>query len=140
MSEPAPSDPVVLFDGVCNLCNGAVQFMIDRDPDARLHFAPLQSEFARALVSRNGGRPDQASDVDTVLLVEDGRVFDRSTAALKIARRLGWPWKAAYAFIIVPFPARDLVYKWVARNRYRWFGTTPVCRIPTADLQSRFLG
>ena len=127
---------VVLFDGVCNLCNGAVNFIIDRDPDGYFRFAPLQSDTARAPLPEEIG-PDEA--LDTIVLIEDGRTFVRSTAALRIARRLTGPWPLLYAFLAVPRPLRDAVYDWIASNRYDWFGRRDQCRVPTPELQSRFL-
>ena len=127
---------VILFDGVCNLCNGAVQFVIARDPGARLQFAALQSPAAARLVASAGSRHALP---DSIVLVEDGRLWTRSTAALRIARHLRFPWPAAYALIAVPRPLRDWVYDLVARNRYRWFGRRDVCMVPTPALRARFL-
>ena len=125
--------PVILFDGVCNLCDASVQFVLDHDRAAHFRFAPLQSETARRLVG------DRATALDSIVLVEDGRVYDRSTAALRIARRLDGAWPALAAFLVVPRPLRDVVYDWIARNRYRWFGTRDACRLPTPDTAARFL-
>ena len=127
---------VILFDGVCNLCNGAVQFVIERDHSARFRFAALQSAAAAPLLR------DAASGQslpDSIVLVEDGRVFTRSTAALRIARGLGFPWAAAYWLIAIPRPLRDRVYDFVARNRYNWFGRRDICMVPTPALRARFL-
>ena len=125
---------VLLFDGVCNLCNGSVRFIIERDPGGRFQFAPLQSNAARRLLH------DAAQPLpDSFVLVENGRLFTRSTAALRVARGLGWPWSLAYLGIIVPRPLRDWVYDLVARNRTRWFGKSDVCMVPTAGIRSRFL-
>jgi predicted DCC family thiol-disulfide oxidoreductase YuxK len=134
--------PLVLFDGVCNMCNGVVNFIIDHDPGARLRFASLQSSAARAAVARSGGAPGVVAgdaDPETILLVEGGRVFERSTAALRIARYLPWPYRAIYVLVIVPRPLRDVVYSWIARNRYRWFGKSDACRVPTPELRARFV-
>jgi predicted DCC family thiol-disulfide oxidoreductase YuxK len=128
---------VVLFDGVCNLCNGSVNFIIDRDPAARFRFAALQSAPAAELLGRFGQKPE--AEPQSVLLLEDGKLYDRSTAALRIARRLGGGWKLLYAFIVVPRPVRDVVYGFIARNRYRWFGKSESCRMPTPELRARFL-
>lgn len=128
---------IVLFDGVCNLCNGTVQFIIDRDPEGQFAFAPLQSRFARELLAAHGR--EAAIDPDTVLLVEDGVVYDRSTAALRIARRLRGPARLTYPLTIVPRGVRDAVYRVVARNRYRWFGKSEVCRVPTPEERGRFV-
>jgi predicted DCC family thiol-disulfide oxidoreductase YuxK len=127
---------VILFDGVCNLCNRSVQFIIARDPAARFRFAPLQSAAAARLLSdASAGAPM----LDSMVLVEDGRAFTRSTAALRIARRLRAPWPLAYAFILVPRPLRDRLYDVVARNRYRWFGKRETCMVPAPGIQARFL-
>jgi predicted DCC family thiol-disulfide oxidoreductase YuxK len=125
---------VLLFDGVCTLCNGFVRFVIERDPPGRFQFAPLQSEAASRLL---GAAPQPLPD--SLVLVEDGRLFTRSTAALRVARGLRFPWPLAYVFVAVPRPLRDWVYDAVARNRYRWFGRRDVCMVPTPELQSRFL-
>ena len=127
---------MILFDGVCNLCNGFVQFVIARDPDARFRFASLQSAAAAALLNGRGPLPPS---MDSVVLVDGGRVYTQSTAALRVARGLGFPWNLAYALLAVPERLRDAVYGWVARHRYRWFGKRDVCMMPTAELQARFL-
>lgn len=129
---------VVLFDGVCNLCNRAVNFIIAHDPDGYFRFAALQSEAGAALLRRYG-RVLTSSEPDSVVLVEADRVFDLSTAALRIARRLRGPWKLLWVLIAIPRPIRDAVYRWIARHRYRWFGQASACRVPTPELQARFL-
>jgi predicted DCC family thiol-disulfide oxidoreductase YuxK len=135
--RPSDADaPVILFDGVCNLCNGFVQFVIDRDPQARFRFASLQSDAAAA---RLGGRTVSTSLPDSVLLLEANRLYTESDAALRVLRGLTFPWNLAYAFAVVPRPLRDVIYRWVARNRYRWFGRRDVCMVPTPDLRARFL-
>ncbi len=138
MSDTPDVDRVVLFDGVCNLCNATVNFLIDHDRRRRLRFAAVQSDAAAALLARLGHTP-VAGDPDSILFVEGGRVYQRSTAALRIARHLSLPWKLGYVWVIVPRPLRDLVYKWIARNRYRWFGKRDACRVPTPELKERFL-
>lgn len=133
-------DSVILFDGVCNLCNGAVQFVLDRDRHKRFRFAALQSEAGQALLRQRGlTPPDPGADPDTIVLVEGDRVSDRSTAALRIARHLGFPWVLAGIFWLLPRPLRDWVYRFIARNRYRWFGKSESCRLPTPELRGRFL-
>lgn len=139
--------PVVLFDGVCNLCNAAVRFIIDRDPKGTMRFASLQSDVGQELVARHATQLDSASlpspDNDappTLLLVEDGRIYARSTAALRIARRLNGLWPVFGAFLAVPRSVRDPVYDFVANRRYRWFGRTDACRLPTKEEAGRFLG
>jgi predicted DCC family thiol-disulfide oxidoreductase YuxK len=130
--------PTVLFDGVCNLCNAAVNFIIDRDRARTIRFASLQSEAALQLLARHG-LAAPAAEPETILFVSGGRVYDRSTAALQIARRLSGLWPLLAAFAVVPRPLRDAVYAWIARNRYRWFGKSESCRVPTPALRERFL-
>lgn len=145
-----PGRAVVLFDGVCNLCNAAVLFIIDRDPRGRFRFAPLQSDYATNLVAALGERlPEQAPVPppasaplpagDTIVLIEDGRVYQSSDAALRICGHLRGPWPLLSWFLVLPRGFRDWVYDLVARNRYRWFGRTESCRIPTPELRERFL-
>jgi len=130
------SSSIVLFDGVCNLCDSTVLFVIDRDPEGRFRFASLQSEVGARLLAEHDLPEDT---LDTFVLIEDGRAFVRSTAALRVARRLPFPWWLLGAFLLVPAALRDPVYRWVARNRYRWFGTRESCRVPTPELRERFL-
>ncbi|BBM70001.1 thiol-disulfide oxidoreductase DCC family protein [Rhodothermus marinus] len=127
---------IVLFDGVCNLCNGFVNFVIDRDPAGYFKFGALQSEAARPYLERFGLRPDY---MDSIVLIENGRLYRDSTAALRILRRLQGLWPLLYGLIVVPRPLRDAVYRWIARHRYRWFGRREQCRVPTPDLLARFL-
>jgi predicted DCC family thiol-disulfide oxidoreductase YuxK len=140
--------PVVLFDGTCNFCDGAVHFVIDHERGARLRFAALQSTEGSALLDRST-TPENArrlrdgvtgdGDPDSVALVDDGQVYTHSTAALRIARHLRWPYRWLAAFWIVPRPIRDAVYRWFARHRYAWFGKTDACRVPTPEFRARFL-
>jgi predicted DCC family thiol-disulfide oxidoreductase YuxK len=127
---------LVLFDGVCNLCNGFVQFVVARDPGGRFQFGALQSAAARRVLELHD---TPAPLPDAIVLVDDGQLFTRSTAALRIARRLTFPWPLAYAFIAVPRPLRDWIYDLIARHRYRWFGTRDHCMVPTPALRSRFI-
>jgi len=130
-----PQHAVVLFDGVCNLCNGAVNFILDRDPGAYFRFASLQSDAAQALLAEHRLPPTY---LKSIVVVEGGRIYTNSDAVLQIARQIkGWSW--AYGLRWVPRFIRDPLYHWVARNRYRWFGTSDACRLPTPDLQARFL-
>jgi predicted DCC family thiol-disulfide oxidoreductase YuxK len=128
--------PVVLFDGVCNLCNGSVRFVIERDPHKHFQFAPLQSETATTLI---GGAADPLAMPDSIVLVDDGRLYVRSTAALRIARRLRFPWPLLWVFMVVPRPLRDWVYDVIARHRYGWFGKRDTCMVPTKEIRDRFL-
>ena len=128
--------PIILFDGVCNLCNGAVQFVIKRDPDGKFLFASLQSEEGKKLLQQFE-LPE--NDFSSFVLIEDDKVFTRSTGALKVAKQLKGAIKLLYAFIIVPKFIRDAVYNWIARNRYKWFGKQNECMLPTPELKERFL-
>lgn len=131
--------PILLFDGLCNLCNGVTKFVIRHDPSpGRFRFAALQSEAGQRLL-RQHGRP--SDDLDSFIIIEGvpPRAYVRSTAALRTLKKLGLPWSLLYALIIVPTPIRDAVYRWIARHRYRWFGKRDVCMTPTPDVQSRFL-
>jgi predicted DCC family thiol-disulfide oxidoreductase YuxK len=130
------SAPVVLFDGECNLCNHSVNFVIDRDPRGHFRFASSQSDVGQALLARHGLR-DAA--LTGVVLLQDGRAFTGSSAALRIARGLRAPWSLLSWLLVVPRPIRDFVYGVVARNRYRWFGRIDACRLPTPELRQRFL-
>jgi predicted DCC family thiol-disulfide oxidoreductase YuxK len=133
-----PPHGIVLFDGVCNLCSGVVNFIIDRDEPGYFRFAAIQSEPGHDVLVRNGiAVPD--GDPDSIVLEEDGRLYQKSTAALRIARHLGGAWRLLYVFIVVPRPIRDMVYRFVAHNRYRWFGRQEACRVPTPELRGRFL-
>ena len=139
-SDVRPGHALVLFDGVCNLCNGAVNFIIDRDVEGYFTFAALQSEEAAPVLAPFGRTSAGLADVpDTIVLIEDGRLYERSGAALRIVRRLGLPWSLLYAGMLIPKPLRDALYGWVAANRYRWFGQQDACRLPTPDLRARFL-
>jgi len=134
------SRPVVLFDGVCNLCNRTVQFIIRRDPHARFRFASLQSAAGAAIVRQATGRALPSADPpESILLVERDRLYERSTAVLHVLRKLRFPWPVAYALVIVPRAMRDSVYDLIARRRYRWFGRQDVCMVPTPDLRARFV-
>lgn len=128
---------IVLFDGICNLCNGFVNFLIDRDRHDRFQFGSLQSERVKELL-----RPlhYSTSELSTVLLLEGDQLYTRSTAVLKIFRRMPGVWPLLYALMVVPRPVRDFLYDLVARNRYRIFGRKDACRIPTPELQSKFVG
>jgi predicted DCC family thiol-disulfide oxidoreductase YuxK len=132
----ATEHPIVLFDGVCNLCNRSVQFIIERDPEGRFRFASLQSGLGEELRARFGIDPQE---VDSVLLVEGDRWYKESDAALRIARGLGGAWKALWALRVLPRFLRDGAYRLIARNRYRWFGKQETCWLPTPELRGRFL-
>jgi len=127
---------VVLFDGECRLCQFWVRFVVPRDPLGLFRFAPIASPAARALLLAHGG---DAPGAGTVVLIEGGRVFTKSTAALRIARRLTWPWSWAGCLLRVPAPLRDAAYDIVARNRVRWFGRSQSCALLTDEARARFI-
>lgn len=151
-----PHGPVLLFDGHCNLCNGAVRFVLERDPAGHVSFASLQSPAARELLQRyaepdtqgsphlHGLQPaaqgDPAAAPSSLLLVDEGRVYAGSTAALRLAGHMRAPWPLLRVALLIPRRWRDALYDLVARNRYRWFGRTDACRLPTPEEASRFLG
>ncbi len=131
----ADDGPILLFDGVCNVCDRSVQFVLDHDSRGTVRFASLQSDVGRRLLAQHG----IDAEVDSVVLVEGGRAHVRSDAALATARLLDAPWRWLAVARIVPRGVRDTVYDWIARNRYRWFGTRDACRIPTPEVRARFL-
>jgi predicted DCC family thiol-disulfide oxidoreductase YuxK len=130
------NEPIVLFDGHCNLCNRSVDFIIRHDKAERYRFAALQSESAQRLLTDRG---ITAEGLNTVILVTPHGVFRRSSAGLRIARHLDGLWPVLWVFILVPKPVRDAVYDWIARNRIRWFGERETCRVPTPSEAARFL-
>jgi predicted DCC family thiol-disulfide oxidoreductase YuxK len=136
----APSSAVILFDGVCNLCHGFVQFIIRHDAAGRFRFAALQSPAGQALLAAHGQAALAAlPDPDSVVLIENGCVYTHSAAVLRIARLLGGAWRLAAVGWILPQAWRDGLYRFVARHRYRWFGRQEACWLPTPALRARFL-
>lgn len=131
-SAAEPDRPVILFDGVCNLCTGSVQFVIARDSRQRFRFASLQSPAAERLLGRR-------DDLESVVLVQGGRTYRKSGAALRIARRLDGLWPLLSLLLLVPRPLRDAVYDAIGRRRYRLFGKRAACWAPSAKLAERFL-
>ena len=130
-----PNHPIVFFDGVCNLCNASVQWLIKRDQKHQFRFAPLQGETAKLHLKIT----DENATPQSVILFENGKVYQKSTAALRLAVKLGFPWFLAGIFFIIPRFLRDWVYDYIARNRYRWFGKKDACMIPTPELKALFL-
>ncbi|GAB1157325.1 MULTISPECIES: thiol-disulfide oxidoreductase DCC family protein [Paenibacillus] len=128
--------PIVLVDGVCHFCQGLTKWIIKRDPEGKYHFASLQSDVAKDLLKKGNLSTDS---MDTFVLIENGRYYTRSTAALRLAKGLKFPYPLLYVFIIVPKFIRNAVYNWVARNRYRWFGKDEACMLPTPEIKNRFL-
>jgi predicted DCC family thiol-disulfide oxidoreductase YuxK len=139
MTTPAPTRPahaIILFDGVCNFCNGAVNFVIKRDRRGYFRFAPLQEPAGAEIARRYGVDPTK---LDTFVLVDDGRAYRKSGGALRVARRLGGPYALAFGLIILPPFVRDFFYDWFARRRYGWFGKRDACMVPTPEVRERFL-
>lgn len=127
---------IILFDGVCNFCNGAVRFVIRHDSKNHFKFAPLQSEVARELLSAHPGYPEKT---DSIVLLKGEKIYTKSGAALRISRHLNGLWKLLVVFLIVPPFIRDGVYDLIARKRYKWFGKREECMVPTEELRNRFL-
>jgi predicted DCC family thiol-disulfide oxidoreductase YuxK len=128
--------PIILFDGICNLCNVAIQYVIKHDSEAVFQFASLQSEAGQNLL-KEYNLPH--NNFNSFVLIEEDKVYTKSTAALKVAKQLNGGIKLLYGFIIVPAFIRNCVYNIIASNRYKWFGKKNECMIPTPSLQSRFL-
>ncbi len=129
---------VLLFDGVCNLCSGTVQLVIANDPSGYFKFASQQSEAGRALMEEHHIAIPEGDPL-SLILIEDGKVYERSTGALRIARKMSLPYKLGWVFIVTPRFIRDFVYDVIAKHRYRWFGKKDVCMVPTPELKARFL-
>ena len=146
---PLYGGPVVLFDGTCRFCDRTVQFVLDHERDHVLRFAPIQSDVIKTFLRQALGESralelqrdvaGDGRDPDTLVVVDGGRVFTYSGAALHIARHLKAPWSWVGVLAIVPRVVRDSGYRWFARHRYRWFGRMDTCRVPAADVRSRFL-
>jgi predicted DCC family thiol-disulfide oxidoreductase YuxK len=128
--------PVILFDGVCNFCNSAVNFVIKRDRKKQIFFAPLQTETAKKLLAQY---ELPADEMQSFVFIEKGKAYTRSTAALRVCRYLSALWPLCYGAIIVPGFIRDAIYNWIAKHRYKWFGVRQQCMIPTAEIKARFL-
>ncbi len=127
-------EAIVFFDGVCNFCNSSINFIIRNDKKGYFHFAALQSETAARLI------PEINLEVpESVVLKEGLKIYTKSTAALRIAKRMDGLWPVFYLFIIIPKFLRDPLYDIIGRNRYRWFGKKESCMIPGPDIRSRFI-
>lgn len=123
---------IILFDGVCNLCNDAVTFVIKRDKANIFKFATLQSKHAQIFGL-------ESDNMNSIILIDGDKKYSKSTAALHIAKHLSGGFPLLYAFIILPKFLRDWIYDYIAKNRYKWFGKTESCMIPTPELQEKFL-
>ena len=127
---------IVIFDGVCNLCNWAVRFIIKRDSRSIFIFTSAQSETGKEILSRF---EIDTPEPESVFLLQNGSLLKKSSAALAIAAELDGFWKYLAFLRVIPRPVRDIVYDWVARNRYRWFGKRNICMMPSKETENRFL-
>lgn len=132
----ADTGHIILFDGICNLCNSSVQFVIRQDKKKLFKFASLQSETGQSLLRQ---RDFDTKAMDSFVLISEGKYYSQSTAALKVLKALGGRWSILYLFILIPAFIRNAVYHFISRNRYRWFGKKDSCMIPDAEIKERFL-
>lgn len=130
------SKKTILFDGVCNLCNASVQFVLKRDKKKQFRYASLQGKFGQEILSTYKLPKDA---FNSFILIEDDKLFTKSTGALRMLKHLGAPWSLLYAFIAVPAMIRDGVYNWISRNRYKWFGKKESCWLPKAEWKDLFI-
>jgi predicted DCC family thiol-disulfide oxidoreductase YuxK len=128
--------PIIFFDGVCNLCNASVQFVIAHDKTDQFKFTALQGDYAKEMLPKFNA---DSKKLNTILLLEDGKLYTKSSAALRVARKLNGLIPLLYAFIIIPKFIRDWVYDIIAKNRYRWWGRQESCWVPTPELKSKFI-
>lgn len=126
---------IVLFDGECNLCDKSVQFIMKRDKKGYFKFASLQSDIGQTLLQQH----KVPATTDSIVFIENGTAYTKSTAALKIARKLDGACKLGYVAILIPKPVRNIIYTWIANNRYKWLGKKDACALPTPEQRKRFL-
>jgi len=128
--------PIILFDGICNFCNSAVNFVIKRNSKSNIFFTPIQSEAGKAVLKKYNLK---LSDLQSFIFIENGNIYKKSSGVLRVCKHLRRLWPLCYHFIIVPKFIRDGIYNWVAKNRYKWFGVLPNCMVPSPALKKRFL-
>ncbi|MFK9093683.1 thiol-disulfide oxidoreductase DCC family protein [Bacillus salipaludis] len=126
---------IILYDGICNLCNSSVQFILKRDPAGKFKFASLQGETGQRLLKEHG----IGLDLNSFLLIESGKIYRKSSAALRVCKQLKGPWKMVTVFFIIPCFLRDRLYDILANNRYKWFGKKESCMLPSPKWKNRFL-
>ncbi len=131
------TNPIIFFDGVCNLCTGSVQFIIKHDPGHHFRFASLQSKIGQQVLQEF---KLPTAEFDSFILLEKGKLYTKSSAALQVTKKLNGAWPGLNAFIIVPPFIRNAIYNLFARNRYKWFGKKEECWVPTVELNNLFLG
>jgi predicted DCC family thiol-disulfide oxidoreductase YuxK len=129
--------PIIFFDGICNLCNRSVQFVLKHDRTGKFRFASLQSVAGQDLLKKTGSA--SGAPFDSFVLLDNGKLYTRSLAALRVLKGLGGGWAWLYVFRFIPAFIRDGLYHWIARNRYRWFGRREECMVPVAKWEGRFL-
>lgn len=127
---------IVVFDAQCLLCNGWVQFLLRHDRKGRIRFASMQGATGGQLLADAGLT---VNGLQTLLVVDQGRSWQHTAAILRVLHELGWPWRLAWAGVVVPAPLRDVIYRWVARNRYRFWGRSALCMVPPQSSADRFL-
>lgn len=130
------NQPIVLFDGVCNLCNSSIDFLVRHEKGDALRFASLQSEVGQHIIAKSNLKQIP----DSILFYENSNLAYKSKAVLSVAKHLKMPWRLAIVFRIIPSFISNMVYDWIARNRYRWFGKKETCRVPTPEEREKFLG
>lgn len=128
--------PLILFDGYCNLCNTSIQYIIKNDKKKLLLFTALSSVKSKEILANQS---DTIKSLDSILLYYNDKLYYKSSAVLKIAKLLGGIYSLTVIFWIIPRPIRDLIYNWIAKNRYKWFGKKSQCMIPTPELKKRFI-
>ena len=131
-----PSKKIILFDGVCNLCSNSVQFVLKRDKKNKFQFASLQGNYGQRILKEYNLSPET---FNSFILLEEGKIYTRSTGALRMLKYLGGGWILLYGFIIIPGFIRDSVYNFIARNRYKWFGKREECWLPKPEWKEKFL-
>jgi len=136
MENSDKNKTILLFDGVCNFCNSTVNFVIRRDKKNRFLFAPLQSDTAKKLCENFKINP---ADLDTMILIDKGKLYTQSSAALRVNLYLGGLYPLLYGLIIIPPFIRNVIYNWIARNRYKWFGKRETCMIPDEKIKKKFI-
>ncbi|MBM3440008.1 MAG: thiol-disulfide oxidoreductase DCC family protein [Bacteroidetes bacterium] len=129
-------DYLILFDGVCNFCNYWVRFALKRDQKQKLSFGTLQGNTTQSVLPLHG---INEKEIASVVFIENGKLWQNSSAVLRICRHLSGAWKLFYALMIIPAPIRDFIYKMIAKNRYRWFGKRESCMVPDASMKDRFV-
>lgn len=127
---------IVVFDAHCLLCSGSVRFLLRHDHRRRLRFATVQSAAGREMLARAG---IDALDPESFVLVDGATSWTETAAVMRVADALGWPWRLAWVVWVIPSPLRNWLYRWIARNRYRWFGRSEICLLPDPDDAERFI-